>query len=235
MSTTITAYPLNNTLYSADDAMLLNLPITSGVYGQTGNFNITAYSNLTLTIGAGLAFMRIATAKGFTVYMNGGKDITLETANSSLPRIDRIVLRYVTASNVVELTKLTGTPASAPQAPARDTETNYDLVLYDVLVPAGATTISASNITDQRLNPNLCGLMASNVTQIDTTTIHNQVVGLIEDQSAAIQSVAYDTAYAIITDPAVIAQYKYQLTAQDKTDITNQVLASMFNVSEVGQ
>lgn len=236
----IVAYPLNNITYTADDAMLLNLPITSGVYGQTGNFNLTA-SGMLMTIGTGLAFMRIATAKGFTVYSDTPVTLALDAADSVLPRIDRIVLKWLSGLNSVSLTVLKGTPNSTPSPVARSTSADeYDLVLYDILVDAGATSIAAANITDQRLNPSLCGLMASNVTQIDTTAIHNQIVDLIDDQATAIATVAEQAAYDVFEDPTVIAQYTPTRgvdywTQADQDAIVAEVIAAFTDVSEVGQ
>lgn len=238
----IVAYPLNNITYTADDAMLLNLPITSGVYGQTGNFNLTA-SGMAMTIGTGLAFMRIATAKGFTVYSDTPVTLTLDAADSVLDRIDRIVLKWrsSTTPQAVTLEVLKGTPSSTPSPYARSTTAdNYDLVLYDILVDAGATSIAAANITDQRLNPSLCGLMASNVTQIDTTAIHNQIVDLIDDQATAIATVAEQAAYDVFENPTVIAQYTPTRgvdywTQADQDAIVAEVIAAFTDVSEVGQ
>lgn len=236
----IIAYPLNNITYNAEDAMLLNMPITSGVYGQTGNFNLTT-NNMTLTVGTGLAFMRLTTAKGFTVYNNTPVALTLDAADSVLDRIDRIVLKWRSGSNAVALEVLKGTPSSTPSPVARSTGAdNYDLVLYDILVGAGVTTISAAAITDQRLNPNLCGLMASNVTQIDTTALHNQIVQLINDQETTINTIAEAAALDVFTRPAVIAQYTPTRgvdywTQADQDAIVAEVLAAFTDVSEVGQ
>ena len=243
----ITVYPLNNITYNAEDAMLQTLPYSSGVYGQTGNFNLTTQSNMKVKIGAGLAYMRIATAKGFTIYMNAQATLTFDAADSTLDRIDRIVLKWKSSSNAVTLEIVKGTPSSTPTAPTRNTSASeYDLVLYDVRVAGGATAITASMITDQRLNGSLCGLMANNITQIDTSTINNQIVALVNNQQSAINTQvtsAVNTAMAAAkssgdfdgADGYTPVKGTDYWTQADQTSIVNQVLAAFNDVSEVGQ
>ncbi|MGE7129568.1 hypothetical protein [Lysinibacillus xylanilyticus] len=48
------------------------------------------------------------------------------------------------------------------------------MTLADVLINNGATQITQSNITDQRLNKTVCGIVHGAVDQVDTTTIFNQ-------------------------------------------------------------
>lgn len=53
------------------------------------------------------------------------------------------------------------------------TEAIYDLVLAEVVIPAGATTITDAMITDMRANSEKCGYVAGLIQQIDTTTLWN--------------------------------------------------------------
>ena len=89
-----------------------------------------------------------------------------------------------------------GAPASSPEAPAVSrTEALYELHLYHIRREAGAVAISASHVTDIRLDPNYCGLMADSVTKIDTSAISVQVKALIEELREEIQSVKDGSAY----------------------------------------
>ncbi len=85
------------------------------------------------------------------------------TTEEALNRIDRIVLRLNLAQRSVSMEKLIGTAASTPQAPAltRDAET-YELSLAQVLVQAGASALLPGDITDERADEAVCGLMAPN-------------------------------------------------------------------------
>ena len=168
----IVAYPLNNINYSAEDAMLISLPVSSGVYGEDGNFNITYNGDMTVTISDGLGFIRYAKTKGFTFYMDVAETLTFDRADTVLSRIDRVVLQWDEVKNSVELKIKKGVLSSTPSAPERvETEAVYELVLYDVKISPNLESISAENVTDQRLNEELCGIMANTITKIDPNWI----------------------------------------------------------------
>lgn len=83
----------------------------------------------------------------------GGDEIAV--GNPLLPRIDRIVLRYNENDAVrdVYIKKLEGVPAESPVAPAIVREGGiYDIVLADISIKRGATTLNQSDVTDQRPN-----------------------------------------------------------------------------------
>ena len=86
--------------------------------------------------------------------------LSIPAADPDNPRIDRIVARLsVSVSQNITLAVLTGTPDASPQPPAltRNSET-YELSLAQVLVTAGATSVPAGNITDERNNTFVCGI-----------------------------------------------------------------------------
>lgn len=107
-------------------------------------------------------------------------------ADGTLRRIDRIVLQRSTANRAINIVMKKGNFASNPVAPAiiRDADF-YELVLADVLIDRGATKIIQGNITDQRLNNALCGIVHGVVNQVDTTTIFNQYQSWFGDISEA--------------------------------------------------
>lgn len=88
----------------------------------------------------------------YTVTNDALFTVSIAAANSSLPRIDLIILEvldqvYSGASNLAQVRAVAGTPASTPATP---TVTGAYIPLAQVLVPAGATSIVNSNITDLR-------------------------------------------------------------------------------------
>jgi hypothetical protein len=87
------------------------------------------------------------------------KEIDLEAADATNPRIDRIVLRLDTVTDrIISAIVLKGTPAVAPVAPALTrTEQIWELSLAQVYVGAGVTSIANANITDERNDSVLCG------------------------------------------------------------------------------
>jgi len=61
----------------------------------------------------------------------------------------------------------TGVPATVPEPPELTrTSDVYELALADVTVPRAAVSLVAGNVADQRLNPNLCGLVNSLVSAV---------------------------------------------------------------------
>ena len=113
-----------------------------------------------------MAWIKTEAFSGKAVGVTEPVALSVASAHTALPRIDRIVLQFSKAANNTQLIIKQGEPASSPQAPARSaTESLYELVLYDVSVPAGSSEITDANITDQRGNPALCGLMTDGVTR----------------------------------------------------------------------
>ena len=59
------------------------------------------------------------------------------------------------------------------------------MCIADVLVGAGATSITGGVITDQRLNTTLCGVVAGVVDQIDTTAFNAQLQAWVASYQAS--------------------------------------------------
>lgn len=232
----IIAYPLNNIEYSATDAMLFNLPVSSGLYPGRNYFPITLSGGFSVKIGVGLGFMRYAETKGFTFYQDAEEFLFFDEADTVLSRIDRVVLQWNENRNAVSLVIKKGEPSSTPVAPARETSSDlYELVLYDITIAANATNITAANVTDQRLNPDLCGLMANNITSIDTAAIEAQITALIANQNTEIQSVV-NSALQEAKESGDFKPVKGvdYWTESDKAEIVADVITSFTNVAEVG-
>ena len=235
----IIAYPLNNVDYTAEDAMLQNLPVSSGIYANTNQFSLSLTNGFSFEIGKGLAFMRIDEAKCFTVYSNETTALTLDIADSALSRIDRVVLQWNQAENSVKIAVKKGEYSSTPTPPIRvATVAVYELVLFDILVTAGATKISAGNVTDQRLNESLCGLMANYITKIDLSAIQNQLQEVIEQAEGKISkevarqlTLAKESGTFDGKTPEKGVDY---FTPQDINQIVDEVIARFIDVSEVG-
>ncbi|RDE19259.1 phage tail protein [Parageobacillus thermoglucosidasius] len=106
--------------------------------------------------------------------------------DAQLDRIDRIVLRLDTSLEVrsIRAVILKGEPAANPVAPSIVRENNiFDLSLAQVRIIAGKSYIEAFQITDERLDTNVCGLVNSLI-QADTTEIFNQFQQWYEAKTA---------------------------------------------------
>ena len=169
----IITYPENGIQYYADDASGYLSTRLSGVYSADEDFAVTANGDLTVTVSAGQAWVRPSRFRGRSIIMEQPETVTLTAADAVRSRIDRLVLRYDAAARKTSLTVLTGTPDSAsPTAPEiTRTALVYDLCLAEIRRPAGSTEITTANITDTRLDEDVCGLMRDGVTGIPTAEL----------------------------------------------------------------
>ncbi len=181
----ITIYPLNGIDYDAADAAAYNSPRTSGVYSSDDDFAVTAAGGLKVTVSAGMGWIHPERFAGYSVTMRDPETITMPLANGSLPRIDRLVLRYDAATRSSSLTVLQGTAASTPKAPAiTRTELVYDLCFAQITRPAGSTSITTANIKDTRADETLCGVMSDGVKSLPTAQLIAQWKAAQDQQEA---------------------------------------------------
>lgn len=151
-------------VYDATDfaAYFGNLVSNGVFYASATNLQATPGNGLAVSVAAGSAWIN-----GYRYENTDDLNLPLTTANGSNPRIDRIVVRLSQVSRSIQLAVVDGTPAATPSAPALTrTSDVYELGIADVLIPAAATSIATNNITDTRLNTNLCGLVNSLVTAV---------------------------------------------------------------------
>ena len=147
--------------YDADDmATALKTLASGGVMDNGTCLQVTAEgSTMRTLVGYGYAMI-----EGYYYQLrdDGGSVQAFEhTTEASLNRIDRIILRLDYQDRTITLVKLIGTAASTPEAPAltRDDE-YYEISLAQVYITAAATEILADDITDEREDEDVCGLIA---------------------------------------------------------------------------
>ncbi|MEA4823681.1 MAG: hypothetical protein VB111_06185 [Clostridiaceae bacterium] len=151
-------------VYDATDfAAYFGSLVSNGVfYIVATNLQVSPASGLAVSVAAGSAWIN-----GYHYENTDDLNIPLTTANGSNPRIDRIVVRLSQISRSIQIAIVAGTPAATPSAPELTrTSDVYELGIADVLVPSAATSIVANNITDTRLNADLCGLVNSLVSAV---------------------------------------------------------------------
>ena len=175
-------YPLNNVLYQAEDAELFNCSRSSGVFAGSDFSCLVTGADNNITIQEGLGWIRNSRFSGKVVALKTAEVLELGVADSLHPRIDAVVIRYDSTQNKTELIIKQGNPSANPAPPeVTQTEAVYELHLYHVRREVGSLTITSANVTDVRLNPQYCGLMADSVTKIDTSAIWAQIEALIKN------------------------------------------------------
>lgn len=184
-------FPLDNTPYEAKDMGTYLATRTRGVFSSDGNLAVTpSESGLSVSVSPGLAWLKWSDYWGTAALQEQALTLDLDTADGALKRIDAIVCRLDKVNNRAEIVVKKGAPSSAPIVvpPVRDA--NYDeLYIATVLIGAGVISISASAITDQRLNEEYCGLMRDGVTGIPTAQLQEQVQQLIDHLRAEVDGI----------------------------------------------
>lgn len=134
---------------------------------------VGAGSGMTVSVGKGNALIDTGDDYSRRVALTEAVNVTLDQADTSLPRNDLIVI-YVdmavtpvqtvqdNTNGILKVVAVKGTPASSPSDPDAGTiqqaigAGNPYMILASIRVNAGASAISAGNITDKRpMSPNV--------------------------------------------------------------------------------
>ena len=196
----IVLYPANGFDFDAADVAAYLAGLTSGVFSGAEDFPVTAADGLTVIVGAGRGWVHPSRFTGYSITKREADTLTMPLADPSLPRIDRIVMRYDAGARAASLQVLQGTASSTPTAPAISrTELIYDLCLAEITRPAGSTSITTGQITDTRLDEALCGIVRDGVTGIPTDELlaaARERINALEEKATSSAAAAKDSAEA---------------------------------------
>ena len=236
----IVLYPANGFDFDAADVAAYLAGLTSGVFSGDEDFPVTATGGLKVTVGAGRGWVPPSRFTGYSITKREADTLTMPLADPSLPRIDRIVMRYDAGARAASLQVLQGTASSTPTAPAISrTELIYDLCLAEITRPAGSTSITTGQITDTRLDEALCGIVRDGVTGIPTDELlaaAKERINALEEKATSSAAAAKDSAEAAKTSETAAKQAlkdtetehtaALQDIAQARTAALNDVAAS---------
>ena len=197
----IITYPLNGVTYDAEDVSTYLCTRTSGVYAKDSNYAVSVTGPRQITVAPGLAWINYDDFKGVSACSREAVSLTVPDADSTLPRIDRVVLQFDTAANLTAVKLKPGTPAAAPEPPAiLQNHNQYELGLCTVSVPAGSSVITAADITDTRADEDVCGVMRDGVTGIPTAQLQAQALATMAQLSTELHTKldALDAAIAAV-------------------------------------
>ena len=196
----IVLYPADGYDFDAADVAAYLAGLTSGVFSSAEDFPVTAADGLKVTVGAGRGWVHPSRFTGYSITKREADTLTLPLADPSLPRIDRIIMRYDAGARAASLQVLQGTASSTPMAPAISrTELIYDLCLAEIARPAGSTSITTGQITDTRLDEALCGIVRDGVTGIPTDELlaaARERINALEEKATSSAAAAKDSAEA---------------------------------------
>lgn len=140
-------YPVasSNHVYYASDIQNLNKAlIKDKTLILSTSLKVTAKSspNMTVSVSSGSAFNN-----GMFYQNSATVSLTIDSNTGSLPRKDAICVEFNGANS--KLVVIKGTAATSPVISSTATDSNH-ILLAEVLVGVGATSIQTSNITDKR-------------------------------------------------------------------------------------
>lgn len=157
--------------YNADSlSEWLRKFFTTGVFN--GEMQVTPVSGMGINVATGYANIQ-----GKVRNFDTETSFTVPTANSTYPRIDTVVVQADYTNRNISLVYVQGAYSGnspEPQAPVRDTGL-YQIVLAQIYVAAGATEITAANITDTRSDSDLCGWVTGTVEGVPVEQIVAQM------------------------------------------------------------
>ena len=197
----IITYPLNGVTYDAEDVSTYLCTRTSGVYAKDTNYAVSVTGPRQITVAPGLAWINYDDFKGVSACSREAVNLIVPDADSTLPRIDRVVLQFDTSANLTAVKLKTGTPAAAPEPPAiLQNHNQYELGLCTVSVPAGSSVITAADITDTRADEDVCGVMRDGVKGIPTAQLQAQALAMLTQLSTELHTKldALDAAIAAV-------------------------------------
>jgi hypothetical protein len=197
----IITYPLNGVTYDAEDVSTYLCTRTSGVYAKDTNYAVSVTGARQITVAPGLAWINYDDFKGVSACSREAVNLTVPDADSTLPRIDRVVLQFDTAANLTAVKLKPGTPAAAPEPPAiLQNHNQYELGLCTVSVPAGSSVVTAADITDTRADEDVCGVMRDGVKGIPTAQLQAQALAIMTQLSTELHTKldALDAAIAAV-------------------------------------
>lgn len=150
----------------------------NGVYENVDDCLAVAAGSqgLTVTVAEGKAIVN-----SHWVRLSAVETLTLATAHNLFKRYDMISLRWNATTRDITLQVTTGTPASTPVRPTPvNNDTQSEICLAYVLVPANATSLTTANIYDQRANTAVCGYITGLIKQVDIAQLFAQYAARFE-------------------------------------------------------
>lgn len=174
---------------------------TSGVFAAGNNLAVTSQGGMNIAVSDGVGWIANSESDGTVFWCDSFKTtgtqlaLSLDLADAYNPRIDRVVVSWETVdyTDKPEIKVLKGTPASTPAAPALTrTASKWEISLAQIYVGTAVSAVSAANITDERLNSAVCGLVTAAL-EIDSTMANNQFVASLQALQAQISSTISST------------------------------------------
>lgn len=158
-------------------AKFFNQFISNGVFpNPSTNMQVLANTGMQVKVSVGTCFIN-----GYMGWVENAETFTIEESDIQA-RIDRVVARLDFDNREIQCYVKKGTASGNPIAPVLQRDYDmYEIGLADIRVNANVIEIKQENITDLRLNTDLCGIVAVPLQHVDTTTLFNQYQDWLEN------------------------------------------------------
>lgn len=155
--------------YNAEDfANYFSKFISNGVFvNPTDSLKVSAQSGLKVTVKAGSAYI-----DGYYYELTEDTTLTIQVNSSSYVQTDSVVIRLDKPNRKMSL-KLKNNDTSVSK-----TSTIKELQLAIIKKSVGASSVSASDITDKRPYNEVCGFVTGAVQQISTSDLFSQFTAM---------------------------------------------------------
>lgn len=137
---------------------------TSGVF--EGDLFVSLEDDLVISVGSGYCNI-----DGKVQMFETPESFSISPGDPSHDRVDSVVVERDDIERDIKLRVIPGNPGAIERTWGDKIK---QLVLAQISVPKGATSITRSNIKDTRLNKNLCGIVAGTVKEIDFSRLQQQ-------------------------------------------------------------
>lgn len=174
----------NDVSYSADEfAEFFSGFLTDGVKNLGSCLKVLPDTGMDIKIDYGQALIQ-----GYSYWLkNDGTGVHKLTVDyeRTYKRIDRVVLRLdkSVSGRQIRVSIIKGTPLMNPVPPTLTRNAQvYELSLAQIVVSTSSTTIKASDITDERSNAEVCGMINSMIT-LDLSELEAQFQTMLSKMS----------------------------------------------------
>jgi hypothetical protein len=145
-------------------------------------------ASMNIRVDLGAAFIQ---GRFFEVY-SALEVLSVGAAHTTLSRIDRVVVRLDFSARSITLAVKAGTAAVTPTAPTMQRDTSrWELSLARIAIAPNQSSISAGNITDERIDGTVCGR-----SDLVLQTAHQRATGNVHGTTAAQVGALSDIALA---------------------------------------
>lgn len=225
----IKSFPNNQDEYiGAEPVMRWLHGRTSGVFGEENNAAVSVVpGTMSVSVSDGIGWISNDKGDGVVWWSESEAEtgnkivLAIDPSDGALSRIDRVVVTWETTNYVARptISVLKGLNSSSPVPPSlTNNNIRRQISLARVSVPAGTISLSSSMVTDERLNPDVCGIVTESV-KIDTSVMQSQFESLLlaiqNELSSIVGGTGFDPTPVRLENVSVVPGYFRLFEASD--------------------